>query len=364
MDRALRMTIAGGGTGGHVFPGIAIAEAVAERTPCVIQWIGTGRPVEKEALMDREWEYKVLEVRPLSGTSFSQLTASFLHLPLPLARATGMLRRFGPDVVVGLGGYVSGPVVMAAWLTGRPAVLHEQNLVPGLANRMAARFAKRICVSFEETVAHFPPGKTVVTGNPVRPSLLSGGLDRPSGTAKRILVMGGSQGARGINTLVSSALVLVAQSGMEIEVLHQSGRADIDEVKEKYDSTPIKATVVPFITDMAHAYNWADLVVCRAGASTIAELTVLGKPSVLIPFPAAAGDHQDKNARVLESRGAALVCREEETGAVRFASLLQELLSDPDKLARMRQNAKKMGIAGAASKIAGIILETVEKERR
>ncbi len=364
LPKELRLTIAGGGTGGHVFPGIAIVEEVSSRINTAIQWIGTGRPVEVEALSHREWDYHVLKVRPISGTSLSNVAASLFHLPVPIMKAVGILRSFRPHAVVGLGGYVSGPVVIAAWLLGIPAILHEQNLIPGLANRIASRFANLICVSFDETLSYFPEEKAVVTGNPVRPSLLSAKTSPPSQDVYRILVMGGSQGARGINTLASSALAVVAQSGVPIEVLHQSGQMDIDEVKQKYGGSSIKAEVVPFIKDMGSAYSWADIVICRAGASTIAELTVLGKPSILIPFPAAAGDHQEKNARALEAQGAAICCREEETGAVRFASLLQELFSHPDRLKKMGVNAKKMGRAGATSEIASIILRTVEKERK
>ncbi len=337
-----------------------MAEELERRGGVSIQWIGTGRPVERRALAQHPWEYRILHVLPLTGRSLLRVGTALAHLPLSVARAVRALRAWRPHVVLGLGGYCSGPVVLAAWLMGIPAVLHEQNLVPGLANRMAARFARTICISFPGTADHLPREKVVVTGNPVRPSLLT---DRsaPPGRSFRILVMGGSQGARGINRLATSALPLVVQGGTEIEVLHQAGPTDIEEVKERYASGSIAAEVVPFIDDMARAYQWADLVVCRAGASTLAELTVLGKPAILIPFPAAAGNHQEKNARALEAAGAAKVCIEEETGAVRFASMVQELVSNPGLLEEMSRRARSMGRPEATGKIAEIILRTAKR---
>jgi len=317
--------------------------------------------VEKRVLAGRSWEYRILAVRPLTGLGPAGAALGLLHLPLSVARASRLLARFRPHVVLGLGGYCSGPVALAAWLRGIPVVLHEQNLVPGLANRLAGRFARTVCTGFQGVPRGLPARKVVFTGNPVRPSLLRARESRRPHPVPHLLVMGGSQGARGINRLVTAALPMLVQEGLELEVLHQTGAADIEEVRAKYASNSIAAEVVPFIDDMARAYGWADLAVCRAGAGTIAELTALGVAALLVPFPAAAGNHQEKNARALEAAGAAVVCIEEETGAVRFAGLLRELLSQPGRLEAMGRNARRLGRPNAAEEVARIVVESARR---
>jgi UDP-N-acetylglucosamine--N-acetylmuramyl-(pentapeptide) pyrophosphoryl-undecaprenol N-acetylglucosamine transferase len=226
-----------------------------------------------------------------------------------------------------------------------------------LANRLAARFTHTVLVSFEETAGYFPHRRVMVTGNPVRSAVLA---DRPGsgaslGDRKRVLVLGGSQGARGLNRLVSSALTSIAKSGLEIEIVHQTGAADAAYVRDIYGAAGVAADVHGFIADMAGAYARADLVVGRGGAGTLAELTALGKPSVLIPYPAAAGGHQVANARKLAKAGAAVMLLEEETGSVRLAAEIQTLLESPETISRMGINAKKLGMPGAAEKIATVL---------
>ncbi len=354
----LRLVIAGGGTGGHVFPGIAIAEAVSSLGPVSIMWIGTGRPVERRALEHRGWDYRRLSVKPLQGVGPLDLCLSLLHMPVPVARAVSWLRSFRPDVVLGLGGYVSGPVLAAARIMGIATVLHEQNMYPGLANRLASRFARKTCVSFKATADLLPWARTVVTGNPVRKEIIDSiSLDTRAGRKEKrhILVMGGSQGAKGINRLVASALVSLWQSGARVEIMHQSGPQDQEQVRALYGKAGLDATVIPFIFDMAKAYSWADLVIARAGAGTISELTALGKPSVLIPFPSAAGNHQVANAQELVRGGAALMFLEEETGTVRLAGELQALLDNDKRLKEMGEKAKLLGRPRAAEAIGEII---------
>ncbi len=355
-DRKLKIAVAGGGTGGHVFPGIAIAKAAASMGNTALLWIGTGRPIEKKALSCHPWEYLILTVKPLKGVSGIKALASLLHLPIPIIKSLRWLKTFRPDVVLGLGGYVSGPVLLAARLLSIPTLLHEQNLIPGLSNRLASRFADTVCVSFPDTAKWFPKNRCLVTGNPVREEILnSQDVDESSGRKVRILVLGGSQGARGINRLVCSALELLTQSGMDLEVMHQTGPSDENSVKDRYEKANVTSVVLPFIFDMAKAYRWADLVIARAGAGTISELTALGKPSILIPFPAAAGNHQEANAMMMAETGAALCFSEEEIGSVKLASEIQNLIDNRKKLETMGQRAKRLGKPDAAREIASLL---------
>jgi UDP-N-acetylglucosamine--N-acetylmuramyl-(pentapeptide) pyrophosphoryl-undecaprenol N-acetylglucosamine transferase len=353
-----RLVIAGGGTGGHVFPGMAVAEAMKAFGPLEVLWIGTGRPVERNALSATGWDYRTLNVRPLKGTSPRELIHSLSGLPFLTIKARSWLRQFRPHVVLGLGGYVSGPVVLAARLLGVPAALHEQNLVPGLANRMASRMVKTVFISFEKTADFFPKNRVVLTGNPVRWSILNCGEKHTADEqgAKRVLILGGSQGASGLNMLVGSALSHLWRSGFPFEVVHQTGPRDRDEVESVYKEAGVPARISEFISDMGEAYSWADLVVCRAGAGTLAELTAVGKPSILIPYPSAAGGHQEANAMEVSGAGAAKYFREEDIGAVKLASEIQALLENPDRLAHMREDSRRLGRPGAAQQIASMLI--------
>jgi UDP-N-acetylglucosamine--N-acetylmuramyl-(pentapeptide) pyrophosphoryl-undecaprenol N-acetylglucosamine transferase len=353
-----RLVIAGGGTGGHVFPGMAVAEVMGAFGHLEVLWIGTGRPVERNALSATGWDYRTLNVRPLKGTSARELIHSLSGLPFLTMKTRSWLRRFRPHVVLGLGGYVSGPVVLAARLLGIPAALHEQNLVPGLANRMASRMVKTVFISFEKTADFFPKNRVVLTGNPVRWSILDCDGKHTSGErgAKRILILGGSQGASGLNMLAGSALSHLWRSGFPFEVFHQTGPRDSDKVESIYREAGVPARISEFISNMGQAYSWADLVVCRAGAGTLAELTAIGKPSILIPYPSAAGGHQEANAMEISEAGAAAYFREEDIGAVKLASEIQTLLEDPERLAHMREDSRRLGRPGAAHQIASMLI--------
>jgi len=360
-----RIVVAGGGTGGHVFPGVAVVEAMeAMGTPVECLWIGTGRPVERQALERTGWKYRVLKVRPLLGSRASTVLLALGGLPLYTAQAMRWLHQFRPNVVLGVGGYVSGPVILAARLLNVPAAIHEQNLVPGLANRMASRACGTVFVSFKGTLAHFSGKRVVVTGNPVRKAILDQARRETAGNgrAKKLLILGGSQGARNLNTLTHSAARLLWESGVGIEVMHQSGPQDLEHLRTAYDAAGIPARVFPFIQDMAGAYSWADLVVCRAGAGTVAELTAMGKPAIFIPYPSSAGGHQENNARELSQAGAALYFLESEIGAVRLASEIQGLLEAPERLAAMSKNSRRLARAEAAEDIACMLMRLAGKE--
>jgi len=288
MKAPIRLVIAGGGTGGHVFPGIAVADALARSRRLTVLWIGTGRPVETDALKGRGWEHRILPVRPIAGTNPLAMLRALVGLPIHMARAVLWLRSFSPHVALGVGGYVSGPVILAARLLGIPTAIHEQNAVPGLANRMAARAADLVFVSFPETGPHFSEKKVIHTGNPVRASILAartGTGHQDAGRPFKILVLGGSQGAAALNRLAASAMENLWRSGVSLEVVHQTGTVNQEEIEGMYRTSKVPARVLPFITDIHNYYAWADLVICRAGAGTIFEITALGKPAILIPYP-------------------------------------------------------------------------------
>lgn len=373
-EKDVRLLVAGGGTGGHVFPGIAIAEAVEGLIGgrARIMWIGTGRAVERAALKSRRWDYHVLDVRPLYGSGYSGAFFSLAALPLSIFKALLCLRKFSPDIVLGIGGYVSGPVIAAAWILGLNIAIQEQNLYPGLANRWAARLAKTIFTSFSASESKFPPkmaGKIVCAGNPVRLSVLETGsrdvekkkerqIDVPS-----ILILGGSQGATGLNRLAASALQSLVKSGVHFRAVHQAGADRLSDIEPFYSDIKDVVTPVEFIDDMGSAYREADVVVCRAGATTLAEITALGKASILIPYPHAADSHQDANAAFMSEKSAAIYLRQEDTGAVRLANEIDKLLKNRNRLVSMEDNASRLGKPGAASSIAKKLLKSCDKTR-
>ncbi len=359
-----KLVVAGGGTGGHVFPGIAVVEAMESHGPVDILWIGTGRPVEKKALSGHKWDYRILNTRPLRGSGLAAATRSLAGLPFSTIRACLWLKSFRPHVVLGVGGYVSGPALLAARMLRIPAALHEQNLIPGLTNRLASRFAKTVFVSFKETVKYFPENRVIFTGNPIRKNIIEllnqqikQSPNHQITKSLNLLVLGGSQGARCLNRLAGSAIQVLWQSGFHLEIIHQTGKLDVSYVEKFYKDANIPAKVTPFISDIGESYSWADLVICRAGAGTLSELTALGKPSILIPYPWATDSHQDANARELTEAGAAKYFLEEEIGAIRLAGEIQSLLEDPQKLINMGENARKLGKPRAAAEIASILIE-------
>jgi UDP-N-acetylglucosamine--N-acetylmuramyl-(pentapeptide) pyrophosphoryl-undecaprenol N-acetylglucosamine transferase len=353
-----KLVLAGGGTGGHVFPGIAVAEAMESHGSVDILWIGTGRPVETDALSGRKWDYRILNTRPLRGSGPAGAICSLAGLPFSTIRAFFWLKSFRPHVVLGVGGYVSGPALLAARLLGIPTALHEQNLIPGLTNRLASRFAKTVFVSFKETVKYFPKNRVIFTGNPIRKNIIQSPNHQITKSPNfRLLVLGGSQGAKCLNRLAGLALQVLWQSGFHVEIIHQTGKLDVSHVEKFYKDASIPAKVTPFISDIGESYSWADLVICRAGAGTLAEITALGKPSILIPYPWATDSHQEANARELTEAGAAKYFLEGEIGAIKLAGEIQSLLEGPQKLVAMGENARKLGKPMAAIEMASTLVE-------
>ncbi len=361
-----RLVIAGGGTGGHVFPGIAVAEALSSLTPLDVLWIGTGRKVEVDALESTPWTHRILRVRPIKGMRLAEKIRAVASIPFSCIRAMSWLNSFRPHMVLGVGGYVSGPVMLAARAFGIPAAIHEQNAVPGLANRMASRFARMVFLTYPESAEYFPGIHTVVTGNPVRRSIVAAAARKrrdPDATPS-LLILGGSQGAAGLNRIASEAVSILVQSGVKIRVVHQTGPGAFEEMKVFYNRKGGDVELHPFIHDMARAYSEADLVLCRAGATTLAEITALGKPSMLIPYPFAADNHQERNAAAMTRAGASVAFRESDIGAVRLAGEIESIITDSARLEQMASAAWSLGKRDAALRIARELLVLAGRSAR
>ncbi|MDD9964773.1 MAG: undecaprenyldiphospho-muramoylpentapeptide beta-N-acetylglucosaminyltransferase [Myxococcales bacterium] len=358
-----RVMIAGGGTGGHLFPGLSVLEELRRRNPSLSAvFIGTERGIESRVLPSLEEKLEVLDVRPLMGRSPLELLRSLSRLPLSGVHAVSTVRKYRPQLVIGLGGYVAGPVLLAAAAQRIPTVLLEQNAHVGLTNRMLAKVVGRAYLTYEETLPVFGAERGRVLGNPVRRAfveaakLASHDPDGAEARAQRILVLGGSQGARRLNELVPQALALAGVGEMGVEILHQAGRDEVDAVFDRYGDVGLNAEVVPFIDDMVRAYTSASLVIGRAGATTVAELCAIGRPSILIPYPYAAEDHQAKNAEALARAGAAIAIRENLLEASGLSAHVRRLLSDHDARRRMAERARERGRPDAAAAIVDDIL--------
>lgn len=357
-----RVIVAGGGTGGHLFPGIAVVEELRRRNPDLeVLFVGTERGIESRVVPSMGEKLETIDVTPLKGRTFAQLLGSLAKLPSAWGRAVSILRQHRPDVVLGVGGYASGPMLVAAATLGIPCALLEQNAYVGLTNRVLAKVVGRAYLSFEETRAVFGHAARVV-GNPVRRAFVEAArsaLVDPRGfdaRARRILVLGGSQGARTLNQVVPEALASLDLASRGIEVLHQSGAAMRGEVAARYEALGVRAEVVPFVDDVARAYASASFVICRAGASTLAELAAIGRPAILVPFPHAADDHQARNAESFERDGAAVCIRESQLDVARLAEAARGLLSDPERRRAMSARARERGRPEAAATIVDDLL--------
>ncbi len=353
MSRAVRLMFTGGGTGGHLFPAIATAEAICRRLPgSEILFVGTKRKMDKSSLKQYGYATCSINSRGLKGKNFLSMLQGVLVLPLSCFQAMYQILRFKPDLVVGVGGYVTGPVVAAARLLGRPTLIHEQNSIPGLANRKLSRLVSRICISLPGSERWFDRKKTVLTGNPVRQAILKlSEKNKELGAQPTLLVLGGSLGAHRINQLVSGVFAGCETSLAGVKVIHQTGEADLEEVKAVYREHKIDATVVAFFNDMASVYREADLLVSRAGATTLAELAVLGKPAILIPYPHAADNHQEQNAQYYVEGGGALMFVEKDLTVEILAEQITELLSNTSQLEEMAESMRKRAFPQAAERI-------------
>src|SRR5687768_2861313 len=350
--KPLAVVIAGGGTGGHLYPGIAVAREVRRRVPdAVITFAGTARGIESRVVPREGFQLDLLRSAGLKGMSPIALGRGLALLPLGGVDAWRILSKRRPDLVIGVGGYSSGPVVLTAALRGVPTMLLEQNAVPGLTNRLLAKVVSAAAVNFESTASFFGR-RAFVAGNPIRQEFLSktasdvadGGGDPPP----RVLIFGGSQGAHAINLAMVEAAPRLAEGGSGVAFTHQTGERDLERVRDGYRQAGFGARVEPFLYEMDREMKDADLIVCRAGATTLAELTAAGKPSLLIPLPTAADDHQRRNAEALQRAGAAEVIEQRDVSGSALADRILALVADPGRRQRMATAALRLARPDAA----------------
>ncbi|MBI5481589.1 MAG: undecaprenyldiphospho-muramoylpentapeptide beta-N-acetylglucosaminyltransferase [Deltaproteobacteria bacterium] len=349
-----RLMNAGGGTGGHLFPAIAVCDEIVGRGG-VVRFVGTAAGLEARVLPAGGYDLQLIRVSGLKRVGAAGFARGVLRLPAALWQSRRLIGEFRPDVVIGVGGYASGPVVLAAALAGRATAIMEQNSIPGVTNRVLGRVCRRVYLALEPAREYFPPRKTLLLGNPVRRAIReAASAPAPGGARPRVLAVGGSQGAHVVNEHLVQAVKLLYQRGRAFSLLHQTGAPDRDAIAARYreldpDGTALEARA--FVDDMATAYRDADVVVGRAGATTIAEVCAVGRPALLVPFPFAAADHQEINARVLERAGAATVLRQQGLTPEKLAAALDALLGDAAARARMGAAARALGHPDAARDI-------------
>ena len=355
---ALRVLIAGGGTGGHLFPGIAIAQELEKRYPSVeVLFLGTGRRLESRIMQEVGYAHSQLPVSGLKGIKGIKLFKRLLRIPWSLWVASRIVRGFRPSIVIGLGGYSSGPPLLIASLWGIPTILQEPNAYPGMTNRLLGRFSQKVVTAFPESDKFFS-GKAVLTGNPIR-SEFQGLLMKPPTMPFVLLIFGGSQGAHAINQAVLDSLEFLRPLFRQLNFIHQTGDQDYDWVLNTYREVGAQGLVQRFFTDMPRQFEKAHLVLCRAGATTLGELTMAGKASLLIPFPEATDNHQQRNADALARWGAAEVIPQSILNGRYLANRIEHYFENLEQLGKMEEKSLKARRLDSAQKIVDLIEELV-----
>jgi UDP-N-acetylglucosamine--N-acetylmuramyl-(pentapeptide) pyrophosphoryl-undecaprenol N-acetylglucosamine transferase len=347
----MRVLIAAGGTGGHIYPGIAVAKEIMRRDPgATVRFVGTARGLETRLVPQAGFELSLIESAGLKNVGTLARLKGLSVLPKSFLAARRLLQEFKPHIVVGAGGYVSGPVLMTAALMRVPTLAMESNALPGWTNRVLARFIDKAAVSFEAALPHFR-GKAVVTGNPVRREFFDMPQKPRDATRFSVLVFGGSQGAHAINEAMVAALPHLEAYANLLHVTHQTGEADYEKVRQAYldQGWGERAEVRKYIDDMVREFAASDLIICRAGATTSAELVAAGKAAIMIPFPQAADDHQRKNAEALQSEGAASMILQQELTGERLAKEIASLVAAPEEITRMEEASRKLARGDAAA---------------
>jgi UDP-N-acetylglucosamine--N-acetylmuramyl-(pentapeptide) pyrophosphoryl-undecaprenol N-acetylglucosamine transferase len=359
----LSVLIGGGGTGGHLYPGIAVAREILARVPGArVTFVGTEAGIEARVIPREGFALDLIRSAGLKGKSLMSLLRGVALLPLSALDAAQVLSRRQPSVVIGVGGYSSGPIVALAALRGIPTLLMEQNAMPGVTNRLLARLVRAAAVTYDESLRFFG-GKAFVSGNPVRPEFFEGGGQHEAHgappDAARVLVFGGSQGAHAINVAMVAAAPRLAAAAPRVAITHQTGERDLEMVRDGYRRAGVEARVEPFLFAMDREMRTADVVICRAGATTLAELTASGRPSILVPLPTATDDHQRKNAEAMVRHGAAEMIEQRELDRERLASALLALAGDASRRARMSAAARSLARPDAAKVIVDRVLTMV-----
>jgi UDP-N-acetylglucosamine--N-acetylmuramyl-(pentapeptide) pyrophosphoryl-undecaprenol N-acetylglucosamine transferase len=355
----MRIAIVAGGTGGHLYPGIAVAQELKRWAPrAKVMFIGSKGGLEHSLLQRESYVCYGITASGLARRPWREQVASSAHLLRGVGESIRILRRTQPHAVLGLGSYVAAPVMAAACILGIPRLIHEQNVVPGLANRLLGRLAHRVAVSYRESLPYFPKGKAVVTGNPVRPAIwqVRDRKHEPNGRF-HLLVFGGSQGAHRLNMAMLEALPHLADVLEMLWIVHQTGRNDYATVHAAYLEKGYPGVVHAYVEEMAAEYGAADLAICRAGATTIAELTAAGKAAILVPFPYAANNHQEQNARTLAAAGAAALIHDRDLSGSLLAGRIRYYLQHPEEIAQMAARVLALGTRDAAMRVAHLCLE-------
>jgi UDP-N-acetylglucosamine--N-acetylmuramyl-(pentapeptide) pyrophosphoryl-undecaprenol N-acetylglucosamine transferase len=366
----MKIIIAGGGTGGHLFPGLALAEELKRRDDKTdVIFVGTVGGIEARIIPREGYPIRFVRSEGFVGKSPLKKMKAAAKAVLSVFDSYGILKAVRPDMVIGVGGYASGAIVLIAAMKSIPTMIHEQNSVPGLTNKLLGKVVRRVCVTYHESLSFFPLGKTFLTGNPIRLKITRGdreaacrlfSLDKGLFT---VFVFGGSSGARSINRVMVDALNHLADLKEKIQFLHQTGDRDFENIREAYRKAGVKGTVAPFIYQMAEAYAAADAVVSRAGATTLAELTALGKPAILVPYPYAAGRHQEFNAMKLREMGAAYVMLETEMTGEDLAKNIRELYETDAVRLDMAKASRGLGRPDACSRIADIAVSLMKEKQ-
>jgi UDP-N-acetylglucosamine--N-acetylmuramyl-(pentapeptide) pyrophosphoryl-undecaprenol N-acetylglucosamine transferase len=350
------VAIAGGGTGGHLYPGLALAESFKDDGG-EVHFVGTKNGIEFRVIPREGYQLHLIPVRGIKRTNVLTKIMGLLILPAAFFKSIYILLKIKPDLVVGVGGYASGPFVMTAAFFGYKTAILEQNTIPGVTNKLLGKVVKKVYVSFEESKKFFPNAKIVQSGNPVRKNIVEKILNNDSlikTDTRNLLIFGGSLGAHTINTTMAKAAELLKDS--DIKIRHQTGKKDLDEVKSAYENASIDADVTEFIYDMSQAYEWADLIVCRAGATTLAELTISGKPAILIPFPYATDNHQELNGLSLVKAGGAICLVERELDAKILTENIIDIMNNNVRRVKMGKNMTTSSRPEAANQIKNDLL--------
>jgi UDP-N-acetylglucosamine--N-acetylmuramyl-(pentapeptide) pyrophosphoryl-undecaprenol N-acetylglucosamine transferase len=359
------LMIAGGGTGGHIYPAIAIAqEFLARDAARRAVFVGTERGLEKTIVPKAGFPLEMISVGGLKGKGLGETIKSLARLPVGFVQAWKLIGKHRPNVVLGVGGYSSGPVLLAARLRGVPTAIHEQNAFPGVTNRALAKVVKAVAVAFADAAPRLKRADAVVTGNPIRKEFFAAGnRQQATGNTRRLLIFGGSQGSHILNQTMTGALLFLARLKGRLAIVHQTGPREVDEVRAAYRSSAFDdARVVPYLDPIVDEIAAADLVVSRAGAMTIGELAAVGRAAILVPFAAATNNHQELNARVMERAGGAIVITEAQLTPERLGLAIAEVINDPDRAERMGTASRTLAAPDATKKIVDLLEKIVQNE--
>ncbi len=364
----MRVIIAAGGTGGHLFPGLALAEEFKRRDPSIeVIFVGTEHGIEAKVIPREGYALKFLRAEGFVGVSVIKKLRAILKMFFSLLDSYRIIKTLKPDIVIGAGGYASGVILFVASIKSIPTMIIEQNVIPGITNKILGKFVNTVCISFQESISFFPGVRVFLTGNPVRLQIFKGNIEAAYRLFSlerelfTIFIFGGSWGASSINRAMVDALNYLYDLKDKIQFLHQTGQRDYENIRDAYRKVGFKGTITPFIYQMGEAYAIADIVISRAGATTLSELTALGKAAILIPYPYATGNHQELNARKLVEMGAAKMILDREIKGEKLAEMIRELYNNEKLRTEMQKNSKSVGRPDASEKVVDIAMSLIKQ---